>query len=78
MTQAVTQVLNASPFIGRVETVFDPPWTTDCLSEDGRRKLKEYGITPPVGSAGTLPSRKPLTVRSCDATTPCAPRWAAR
>lgn len=51
MTQAVTQVLNASPFVGRVETVFDPPWTTDWLSDDGRRKLKEYGIAPPVGSA---------------------------
>lgn len=25
----------------------DPPWTTDWITEDGRRKLKEYGIAPP-------------------------------
>ena len=24
-----------------------PAWTTDWISEDGRRKLKEYGIAPP-------------------------------
>lgn len=28
-----------------------PPWTTDWISEDGRRKLREYGIAPPPGSA---------------------------
>lgn len=25
----------------------DPPWTTDWISEDGRRKLRDYGIAPP-------------------------------
>lgn len=32
----------------KVETVLSPAWTTDWLSENGRRKLKEYGIAPPV------------------------------
>jgi ring-1,2-phenylacetyl-CoA epoxidase subunit PaaD len=31
-----------------VELVLSPAWTTDWLSESGRRKLKEYGIAPPV------------------------------
>lgn len=31
----------------RVTTVLSPPWTTDWLTEEGRRKLKEYGIAPP-------------------------------
>ncbi len=31
----------------KVTTVISPPWTTDWLSEEGRRKLKEYGIAPP-------------------------------
>jgi len=31
----------------RVVTVMAPAWTTDGLSEDGRRKLLEYGIAPP-------------------------------
>ena len=32
----------------KVENVLSPAWTTDWLSEPGRRKLKEYGIAPPV------------------------------
>lgn len=30
-----------------INTVLSPAWTTDWLSENGRRKLKEYGIAPP-------------------------------
>lgn len=30
-----------------VTTVLSPAWTTDWMSEDGKRKLKEYGIAPP-------------------------------
>lgn len=31
----------------KVNTVLSPAWTTDWLSENGKRKLKEYGIAPP-------------------------------
>src|SRR5258708_35807726 len=31
----------------KVRTVLSPAWTTDWMSEDGRRKLSEYGIPPP-------------------------------
>ena len=31
----------------KVRTVLSPAWTTDWMSEDGRRKLREYGIAPP-------------------------------
>lgn len=30
-----------------------PAWTTDWMSEEGKRKLKEYGIAPPIRRAGT-------------------------
>jgi ring-1,2-phenylacetyl-CoA epoxidase subunit PaaD len=30
-----------------VDLVLAPAWTTDWLSENGKRKLKEYGIAPP-------------------------------
>ena len=36
---------------GRVRTVLSPAWTTDWMTEDGRRKLRDYGIAPP-GPAG--------------------------
>jgi ring-1,2-phenylacetyl-CoA epoxidase subunit PaaD len=31
----------------RVEFVLSPAWTTDWMSEAGRRKLREFGIAPP-------------------------------
>lgn len=37
-----------------------PAWTTDWISADGRRKLREYGIAPPGPTglpAGTAPIR---------------------
>lgn len=30
-----------------IENQLSPAWTTDWMSEDGKRKLKEYGIAPP-------------------------------
>jgi ring-1,2-phenylacetyl-CoA epoxidase subunit PaaD len=42
-----------------VRTVLSPPWSTDWISDDGRRKLHEHGIAPPgpVGprAAGPVP-----------------------
>jgi ring-1,2-phenylacetyl-CoA epoxidase subunit PaaD len=35
----------------RVNTVLAPAWTTDWLSEEGKRKLAAYGIAPPAGKA---------------------------
>ena len=31
----------------KITTVLSPAWTTDWMSEEGKRKLKEYGIAPP-------------------------------
>jgi ring-1,2-phenylacetyl-CoA epoxidase subunit PaaD len=38
--------------VGEVEvrTVLSPPWTTDWISEAGRRKLEQFGIAPPSPS----------------------------
>jgi ring-1,2-phenylacetyl-CoA epoxidase subunit PaaD len=32
----------------QVHEVLSPPWTSDWLTEDGRRKLREFGIAPPA------------------------------
>ncbi len=45
-----------------VEFVLAPAWTTDWMSEDGKRKLAEYGIAPPQ-PRGEGPVRLTLTVR---------------
>lgn len=34
-----------------IRRVLSPPWTTDWISEEGRTKLKEYGIAPPEQGA---------------------------
>ncbi len=31
----------------KVTSVLAPAWTTDWMSEEGKQKLKEYGIAPP-------------------------------
>jgi len=31
----------------KVTQSLSPPWTTDWMSESGKRKLQEYGIAPP-------------------------------
>ena len=36
----------------RVRTVLSPAWTTDWMTEDGRRKLRAYGIAPPALASG--------------------------
>ncbi len=36
----------------KVRTILSPAWTTDWMSDDGRRKLREYGIAPPQPGAG--------------------------
>jgi ring-1,2-phenylacetyl-CoA epoxidase subunit PaaD len=35
----------------KVRTVLLPAWTTDWMSDEGRRKLKEYGIAPPQAAS---------------------------
>jgi ring-1,2-phenylacetyl-CoA epoxidase subunit PaaD len=45
----------------RVRTVLSPAWTTDWITEDGRRKLAEFGIAPP-GPARRSSGPVPLTL----------------
>lgn len=52
VASAVACVEGASE--ARVETSFDPPWTDDRITEEGRRKLKEFGLAPPTGTGPVL------------------------
>jgi ring-1,2-phenylacetyl-CoA epoxidase subunit PaaD len=51
----------------KVRTVLSPAWTTDWMSEDGRRKLREYGIAPPLamGSRRALFGVQQVTCPQC-------------
>ena len=37
-----------------VETVIHPTWTSDWISDEGRQKLKEFGLSPPPRHGGQL------------------------
>jgi len=48
-----------------VRRVLSPPWTTDWMSDEGRRKLEDYGVAPPTtrAASGSGPVPVALSVR---------------
>ena len=50
---AVEAALRDAGFTPRIERVVAPAWTTDWITEEGREKLRAYGIAPPVGSSSS-------------------------
>lgn len=55
-----------------VTTVLRPAWTTEWLSEEGRRKLKAFGIAPPAEASmdkkALLGERRALECPHCGST----------
>lgn len=51
-----------------VEMTFEVPWTSDRITADGRRKLRESGFAPPGGTRplfATIPVRPSATCPWC-------------
>lgn len=48
-----------------IKRVLSPPWSTDWLSEQGRRKLQAYGIAPPSKAGGKRGLLGPELVIQC-------------
>lgn len=59
----VILALTAAGF-GEVEVrlVLAPAWTTDWMSDGGKRKLERYGVAPPTGRAAVHDGPIPLTL----------------
>mgnify|MGYP005994387289 FL=1 len=56
-----------------IVTTYDPPWTTDWLSEEAKKKLQDYGIAPPEQkttdkNALLVDDRKSVTCPQCKST----------
>ena len=47
MRREVASRLAAAGFTAEVRAVLSPPWSTDMITAEGRRKLAEAGIAPP-------------------------------
>ena len=61
-----------------IETVLSPPWTTDWISEEGKRKLAAYGIAPPdLAKAATCPRCGSTDTEEVSrfGSTPCKAQW---
>lgn len=46
-----------------VTLTLSPAWTTDWMTDAGKRKLSAYGIAPPTGRAAVGPIRLALAVK---------------
>ena len=54
-----------------LKRVLSPPWTTAWITEEGRDKLREYGIAPPVtesSKSAMLAGMKSIACPRCDET----------
>jgi ring-1,2-phenylacetyl-CoA epoxidase subunit PaaD len=86
--QAIRAALDAHGFTHvAIETTLTPPWTTDWISDEGREKLRSYGIAPPPkgAAAALLKNDQPAQCPRCGSTdteeisrfgsTPCKALW---
>ena len=53
---AVEAALRDAGFEPEIKRVVSPAWTTDWITEAGRRKLKEFGIAPPEKTSSSIRS----------------------
>jgi ring-1,2-phenylacetyl-CoA epoxidase subunit PaaD len=61
-----------------IETTLSPPWTTDWISEEGKQKLRAYGIAPPdLAKAATCPRCGSTDTEEVSrfGSTPCKAQW---
>jgi ring-1,2-phenylacetyl-CoA epoxidase subunit PaaD len=50
--QSIRRALDDAGFTHiRIQTTLAPPWTTDWISDEGREKLRAFGIAPPQKGA---------------------------
>ncbi len=48
MSVDIKKAIDALGYETFVKLVIKPAWSTDWISEEGRRKMEEYGIAPPL------------------------------
>lgn len=52
ITSDIVHALEEAGFSApRVELVLEPAWTTDWITERGKKNLRDYGIAPPTGQS---------------------------
>lgn len=88
---AVEMALREAGFEARIERVLSPAWTTDWITDEGRAKLKDYGIAPPKKASNSIRAlfgEEEVACPRCNSTdtervsefgsTPCKAHWRCR
>jgi ring-1,2-phenylacetyl-CoA epoxidase subunit PaaD len=47
----IKSALQEAGYTAKIKLVLSPAWTTDWISESGRKKMKDYGIAPPLDAS---------------------------
>jgi ring-1,2-phenylacetyl-CoA epoxidase subunit PaaD len=63
ITAYVSHVCRSAGWEPRVTTRLSPAWTTDWMSEEGKEKLRRFGIAPPTHTSTDGPVPVPLARR---------------
>ena len=84
----IREALDGAGFANiRVDTTLSPPWSTDWISDEGREKLRAYGIAPPPkgAAAASLKNEQRAQCPRCGSlnteeisrfgSTPCKALW---
>lgn len=50
---AVADALRGAGYKARIERVISPAWRTDWITDEGREKLRAYGIAPPTQASNS-------------------------
>jgi ring-1,2-phenylacetyl-CoA epoxidase subunit PaaD len=77
--QSIREALDAAGYRDvAIETKLAPPWTTDWITEEGKEKLRAYGIAPPdLAKAATCPQCGSTDTEEVSrfGSTPCKAQW---
>ena len=86
--RSIRAALDANGFADvAIATALSPPWSTDWISDEGREKLRAYGIAPPPkgASAAALKNKTAAECPRCGSSnteelsrfgsTPCKALW---
>ncbi len=61
----IERQLRAAGFAAQIEDVLSPPWSSDWISDEGRRKLKAFGIAPPENTVTNVRHLFAVPVVAC-------------
>lgn len=76
--QHISDHLEARGVRTRLQIRLSPPWTTDWISKEGKEKLRNFGIAPPIGPVVQPETTGRPILNAVDRPTIACPRCGSR